>query len=69
MFGLGFAEIVVICLVVLIIVRPKDLPRLFRKAGALYRQVSDQLKAASQIVANMDVEERKDDADEEGGEK
>jgi Sec-independent protein translocase protein TatA len=69
MFGLGFAEIVVICLVVLIIVRPKDLPRLLRKTGALYRQVSDQLKAASQVVASMDVEEKKDDADEEGGEK
>ena len=41
MFGLGFFEIVVVFLVVIIFVNPKDLPRAFRQFGRLVRQLRD----------------------------
>ncbi|MEW5818305.1 MAG: twin-arginine translocase TatA/TatE family subunit, partial [Spirochaetota bacterium] len=41
MFGIGFWEIVIIFLIVIVFVRPSDLPKLVRKLGHLYRQVKD----------------------------
>ena len=41
MFGLGFFEILVIFLVVIVFVNPKDLPKLFRRIGRLVRQLRD----------------------------
>lgn len=66
MFGLGFAEILAICLVALIVVRPKDLPQLLRKLGRIYREASRQLKAARRIVEGMDAEEKKGNGHTEG---
>lgn len=39
MFGIGFWEIVVIGLVGLIVIHPKDLPEFFRRVGAAYREL------------------------------
>ena len=41
MFGLGFFEILVIFLVVIIFVNPKDLPGFFRRVGRVVRQLRD----------------------------
>ena len=54
MFGLGLIEIVAICLVALIFIRPKDLPALLRKIGRLYRNVTDQIDAAKRIVREIE---------------
>lgn len=56
MFGLGFVEIAAICFVALIFIRPKDLPRLFRKIGKVYAQVSAQINAAKQVIKNLENE-------------
>ena len=40
MFGLGLWEIVAICLVGLVFVRPEELPKLMRKLARWYTQVS-----------------------------
>ena len=40
MFGLGLWEIVAICLVALVFVRPEELPRVMRKLGRWYMRVS-----------------------------
>jgi Sec-independent protein translocase protein TatA len=49
MFGIGFPELVVIFLVVIIFIRPDDLPAFFRKLGALYGKA----KRAYDEVAEM----------------
>ena len=41
MFGLGFIEILVIFLAVIVFVNPKDLPAFFRKLGRVYGQIKD----------------------------
>jgi len=41
MFGLGFFEIMIIFLAVIIFVNPRDLPAFFRKAGKLYQQIRE----------------------------
>ncbi len=41
MFGLGFIEILVIFLAVIVFVNPKDLPTFFRKLGRVYGQIKD----------------------------
>ena len=40
MFGLGVWEIALICMVVLVFVRPEELPRVMRKLGTLYGRVT-----------------------------
>jgi Sec-independent protein translocase protein TatA len=40
MFGLGVWEIALICVVVLVFVRPEELPRVLRKLGTLYGRVT-----------------------------
>lgn len=39
MFGLGFSEIVVITIVLLVLVNPKELPAIARKSGKVYSRI------------------------------
>lgn len=39
MFGIGFSELVLIGLVVIVFIRPEDLPVFFRKLGRIYREI------------------------------
>lgn len=41
MFGLGFWEIMVIFLVIVIFINPKDLPGFFNRVGKVYRNMRD----------------------------
>lgn len=36
MFGFGFSELIVIICVVIILINPKDFPKLAKKAGSIY---------------------------------
>ena len=40
MFGLGVWEIALICVALLVFVRPEELPRVMRKLGTLYGRVT-----------------------------
>jgi Tat protein translocase TatB subunit len=51
MFGIGFSEILIIALVVIVFVRPDDLPAFIRKLGRLYGQAK---RAYSEIVTFKD---------------
>lgn len=42
MFGVGVFEIVAIALIALVFIRPKDIPKVFRKLGRWYRIASEQ---------------------------
>lgn len=39
MFGLGFLEIVVILIVMIVVNKPEDLPKLLRRIGQVYGQL------------------------------
>ncbi len=39
MMGIGFSELVVIVLVVLVFIKPEDLPAFFRKLGKIYAEL------------------------------
>jgi len=41
MFGLGIFELVIIAAVVLVFIRPEDLPRFLHRVGKLYAQLKD----------------------------
>lgn len=59
MFGVGIVEILVILLVAIVFVNPKDLPRLFRWLGRLARQLRDLKDSSVQYLekAEREIEE------------
>jgi Sec-independent protein translocase protein TatA len=51
MFGIGFSEIIIVFLAILIFVRPNDLPKFLRTAGRLYGKAK---KAYNELIAVKD---------------
>jgi sec-independent protein translocase protein TatB len=51
MFGIGFSELVIIGLILIIFIKPEDLPKFFRSAGKLYGQLK---KAYDDVVLVKD---------------
>jgi Sec-independent protein translocase protein TatA len=39
MFGLGIGELAIIVIIIIIFVKPEDLPKFFRKVGRLYAEL------------------------------
>ena len=65
MFGLGVWEIALICIVVLVFVRPEELPRAMRKLGTLYGRVtgsSRRIMRQFQFPPELDEDLQQDDA-------
>ena len=54
MFGLGFIEIAVICVITLILVRPRDIPRLLAKLGRLYGHASRQMGEVKRLMIDLE---------------
>ena len=73
MFGLGFVEILIIFLVAIVFINPKDLPKLFRRLGRLVRQLRDirdsSVRYMKRIEQEIEEEERKQRISEEEPEK
>ena len=63
MFGLGFFEILIVFLVVIIFVNPRDLPRVFRRLGRLAGQLRDirdsSVRYMRRIEREIEEEDRK----------
>jgi Sec-independent protein translocase protein TatA len=51
MFGIGFSEIIVVVLAVIVFVRPGDLPKFLRMAGRLYGKAK---KAYNELIVVKD---------------
>lgn len=67
MIGIGFAEIMIIALVCLVVLGPKDLPVLMRKLASFYRKfmgLADELRFQ---ILSVDHEDKR--ADEEKNER
>ncbi len=66
MLGIGFEELAVVLVAVVVLVRPRDLPALFRKAGRLWgelRSLGDKARASARDAAR---DLRIDEEEEEG---
>ena len=61
MFGLGFVEILVIFLVAIIFINPKDLPKVFRRLGRLVRQLRDIRDSSVQYMRRVEREIEEED--------
>ena len=64
MFGLGVWEIALICIVVLVFVRPEELPRVMRKLGTLYGRVTG---SSRRIMRQLQFPPELDDDPQQGG--
>jgi Sec-independent protein translocase protein TatA len=51
MFGIGFSEIIIVFLAIIVFVRPGDLPKFLRTAGRLYGKAR---KAYNELIAVKD---------------
>ncbi|QQO10000.1 Sec-independent protein translocase subunit TatA/TatB [Breznakiella homolactica] len=51
MFGIGFSEILIICLILIVFIKPEDLPKFFRSAGRLYGKFK---KTYNEVIAVKD---------------
>lgn len=69
MFGMGLGEIVTVAVVLLILVRPREIPRLMRRLGRVYGQLMEQIDAVkSGLAAGEPATGRGSDAESrEGG--
>jgi Sec-independent protein translocase protein TatA len=56
MFGFGFSEVVTICIVVVVLVNPKDLPLIMRKLGKLYGSLMKQINGARKTYREFEKE-------------
>lgn len=67
MFGIGFSELIIIALVIIIVIRPSDMPAFFRKLGHLYAQAKKVFKDVAAVKDNfmreMDITAAIQDAD------
>jgi sec-independent protein translocase protein TatB len=72
-FGLGFVEILIILLVAIVFINPKDLPKLFRRLGRLVRQLRDirdsSVRYMRRIEREIEEEDRRKKSSEEEAEK
>lgn len=59
MFGIGFSELAIIALVLIVMIRPNDMPAFFRKMGKLYGQIKSAYKEITAVkdefLKEMDV--------------
>ena len=61
MFGLGFFEILIIFLVAIIFINPKDLPKVFRRLGRLVQQLRDLRDSSARYMRRIEREIEEED--------
>jgi Sec-independent protein translocase protein TatA len=54
MFGVGGTEILVIGFVIILLIRPEDMPAMMRKLGSLYGQIQRAYYAIIDEIENFD---------------
>ena len=60
MFGLGLSEIILVIIVLIIIINPKDYPIIIRKVSKSYQQLLEFKKVVTRELNMLDIDEIKD---------
>ena len=72
MFGIGFSELAIIVLLIMIVIRPDDLPAFFRKLGHYYAQAKKVFKEITAVkddfIKQMDIAASVLDSDDQKAE-
>lgn len=72
MFGIGFSELAIIVLLIMIVIRPDDLPAFFRKLGHYYAQAKKIFKEITAVkddfMRQMDITAAMQDSDNQKAE-
>ena len=56
MFGFGLTEIITIVIIVLVLINPKDLPRIVRKLGTIYGKIMRQINILRKTYSDFEKE-------------
>ena len=56
MFGLGFWEIAAVVIVLLLVIKPTDLPRFLRQLGGFYGRIRDFSKGVTKMMRDVESE-------------
>ncbi len=59
MFGIGFWETIVIILIILIVIKPDDLPKFFHKMGKIIGEIRHSYDIFMDTIRNLDEEIKK----------
>jgi len=57
-FGLGLTEIITLIIVIIILMNPKDLPLVVRRAGVLYGKIMRQINGIKKTFSDFEQEVR-----------
>jgi len=56
MFGFGFSEVITLCIVVIVLLNPKDLPKIMHKLGKLYARIMREFNGARKTYHEFEKE-------------
>jgi sec-independent protein translocase protein TatB len=56
MFGLGFSEVLTLGIVIIVLLNPKDLPKIMHKLGSLYARIMREFNGAKKTYHEFEKE-------------
>lgn len=56
MFGIGFSEMITLIIVMLILINPKDFPRLVHRIGKVYGKINRELREMKKVYGEFEKE-------------
>ena len=59
MFNIGLIELLIIIFFILILVKPKDFPKIFQNIGLFYRKINQYISNFKYEFSNLEVKEKK----------
>ena len=58
MFNIGLIELLIIIFFILILVKPKDFPKIFQNIGLFYRKINQYVSNFKYEFSNLEVKEK-----------
>ena len=58
MFNIGLIELLIIIFFILILVKPKDFPKIFQNIGLFYRKINQYISNFKYEFSNLEVKEK-----------
>ena len=59
MFNIGLIELLIIIFFILILVKPKDFPKIFQNIGLFYRKINQYISNLKYEFSNLEIKEKK----------